>query len=167
MTTGRKSCSTHEIRCCFPGHCPPTSSSAPWNSTSSRGCCSIPSGAIPWRSRSALQGAGGFGKTTLAAALCHDDDVKLAFGDGILWVTLGAERLTSLPCSTTSARRSPTGTPASPRSAPRPNSIWPSWLTTAIAWSCSTTSGTRATWSRSSVEARPAPGWSRRGGVRS
>ena len=37
----------------------------------------------------ALQGAGGFGKTTLAAALCHDDDVKLAFGDGILWVTLG------------------------------------------------------------------------------
>ena len=37
----------------------------------------------------ALQGAGGFGKTTLAAALCHDDDVNLAFGDGILWVTLG------------------------------------------------------------------------------
>ena len=37
----------------------------------------------------ALQGAGGFGKTTLATALCHDEDVKLAFGDGILWVTLG------------------------------------------------------------------------------
>ena len=37
----------------------------------------------------ALHGAGGFGKTTLAAALCHDDDITLAFGDGILWVTLG------------------------------------------------------------------------------
>jgi WD40 repeat protein len=37
----------------------------------------------------ALQGAGGFGKTTLAAALCHDDDIVTAFDDGILWVTLG------------------------------------------------------------------------------
>src|SRR5262249_21318540 len=37
----------------------------------------------------ALQGAGGFGKTTLAAALCHDGDIVEAFGDGILWVTLG------------------------------------------------------------------------------
>jgi len=37
----------------------------------------------------ALLGAGGFGKTTLAAALCHDDDVITAFDDGILWVTLG------------------------------------------------------------------------------
>jgi WD40 repeat protein len=37
----------------------------------------------------ALQGAGGFGKTTLAAALCHDDDIITAFDDGILWVTLG------------------------------------------------------------------------------
>jgi hypothetical protein len=36
----------------------------------------------------ALHGAGGFGKTTLAAALCHDDDVMTAFDDGILWVTL-------------------------------------------------------------------------------
>src|SRR5690606_15693849 len=39
----------------------------------------------------ALRGAGGFGKTTLAAALCHDEDVQLAFDDGILWVTLGEE----------------------------------------------------------------------------
>jgi len=38
----------------------------------------------------ALQGTGGFGKTTLATALCHDDDVIAAFDDGILWVTLGA-----------------------------------------------------------------------------
>ena len=37
----------------------------------------------------ALQGAGGFGKTTLAAAICHDDDVITAFDDGILWATLG------------------------------------------------------------------------------
>jgi hypothetical protein len=36
-----------------------------------------------------LQGAGGFGKTTLAAALCHDDRVITAFDDGVLWVTLG------------------------------------------------------------------------------
>ena len=33
-----------------------------------------------------LQGSGGFGKTALAIAACHDEDVRLAFGDGILWV---------------------------------------------------------------------------------
>ena len=37
----------------------------------------------------ALRGAGGFGKTTLARALCHDEAVRDAFADGILWVTLG------------------------------------------------------------------------------
>ncbi len=37
----------------------------------------------------ALQGSGGFGKTTLAIALCHDDDIITAYDDGILWVTLG------------------------------------------------------------------------------
>jgi WD40 repeat protein len=36
-----------------------------------------------------LSGAGGFGKTTLAAALCHDEDIVQNFDDGILWVTLG------------------------------------------------------------------------------
>ena len=36
-----------------------------------------------------LVGAGGFGKTTLAAALCHDEDVQQAFDEGVLWVTLG------------------------------------------------------------------------------
>jgi tetratricopeptide (TPR) repeat protein len=36
-----------------------------------------------------LIGTGGFGKTTLATALCHNDDVLTAFDDGILWVTLG------------------------------------------------------------------------------
>ncbi len=38
---------------------------------------------------SAIWGAGGFGKSTLAAALCHDEDVITAFNDGILWITLG------------------------------------------------------------------------------
>lgn len=37
----------------------------------------------------ALAGAGGFGKTTLATALCHDDAVVTAFDDGVLWATLG------------------------------------------------------------------------------
>src|SRR5262249_43036220 len=37
----------------------------------------------------ALRGAGGYGKTTLATALCHDLRVQEAFDDGILWVTLG------------------------------------------------------------------------------
>jgi WD40 repeat protein len=37
----------------------------------------------------ALRGAGGYGKTTLAKALCHDEHIQDAFDDGILWVTLG------------------------------------------------------------------------------
>lgn len=37
----------------------------------------------------ALQGAGGYGKTTLAMALCHDERVIEAFDDGVLWVSLG------------------------------------------------------------------------------
>jgi hypothetical protein len=37
----------------------------------------------------ALRGAGGFGKTTLALALCHDIEIQDAFPDGILWVKLG------------------------------------------------------------------------------
>jgi WD40 repeat protein/nucleoside phosphorylase len=37
----------------------------------------------------ALQGGGGFGKTTLATALCHDLRVQEKFTDGILWITLG------------------------------------------------------------------------------
>ena len=38
-----------------------------------------------------LQGAGGFGKTALARALCHDPRIEEAFDDGILWVTLGEQ----------------------------------------------------------------------------
>src|SRR5258708_4058147 len=41
----------------------------------------------------ALRGAGGYGKTTMAIALCHDRRIRRAFRDGILWVTLG-ENLT-------------------------------------------------------------------------
>ncbi|MBF6614759.1 MAG: TIR domain-containing protein, partial [Chloroflexi bacterium] len=37
----------------------------------------------------ALRGAGGFGKTTLALALCHDPEIREAFPDGILWRDLG------------------------------------------------------------------------------
>lgn len=40
----------------------------------------------------ALRGAGGYGKTTLAKALCHDEEVQNAFDGGILWVTLGESR---------------------------------------------------------------------------
>jgi len=37
----------------------------------------------------ALHGGGGFGKTTLARALCLDEEVRFRFDDGVLWVTLG------------------------------------------------------------------------------
>src|SRR5262249_9814162 len=39
----------------------------------------------------ALRGAGGYGKTTLAKALAHDDDIQDAYFDGILWVELGEQ----------------------------------------------------------------------------
>jgi len=37
----------------------------------------------------ALHGAGGFGKTTAALALCHAEEIRREFSAGILWVTLG------------------------------------------------------------------------------
>jgi WD40 repeat protein len=37
----------------------------------------------------ALSGAGGYGKTMLATALCHHDDIRYTFDDGVLWITLG------------------------------------------------------------------------------
>jgi WD40 repeat protein len=36
-----------------------------------------------------LYGMGGYGKTILAKALCHHEEVRQAFDDGVLWVTLG------------------------------------------------------------------------------
>jgi hypothetical protein len=37
----------------------------------------------------ALSGAGGYGKTMMATAICHDQRIRSTFKDGILWVTLG------------------------------------------------------------------------------
>jgi hypothetical protein len=37
----------------------------------------------------AISGAGGFGKTTLASALCHQELIQETFDDGIVWVRLG------------------------------------------------------------------------------
>jgi hypothetical protein len=39
----------------------------------------------------ALRGAGGFGKTTLAIALCHDVEIQKAFPGGILWIEMGIQ----------------------------------------------------------------------------
>lgn len=38
-----------------------------------------------------LYGDGGFGKTTLASSICHDDRIRVMFPDGILWLTLGQQ----------------------------------------------------------------------------
>ncbi|MGO9464665.1 MAG: NB-ARC domain-containing protein [Isosphaeraceae bacterium] len=40
---------------------------------------------------SAIHGLAGIGKTTLAAAVCHDDEVRSEFDDGIYWTTLGQQ----------------------------------------------------------------------------
>ncbi len=45
----------------------------------------------------ALRGAGGYGKTTLAKALAHDDDIAEAYFDGILWAELGEKPENLLP----------------------------------------------------------------------
>jgi hypothetical protein len=45
----------------------------------------------PSGKRVVLHGSGGFGKTTLALSVCHDEDVFTACDDGILWATLGAD----------------------------------------------------------------------------
>ena len=36
-----------------------------------------------------LAGAGGYGKSTLALAICHNEYIRQVFDNGILWVTLG------------------------------------------------------------------------------
>jgi TIR domain/NB-ARC domain len=68
----------------------------------------------------ALRGAGGYGKTTLAKALCHDLRVQEAFDDGILWVTLGekAENLTGTYAI--AFKHWPANGPTSPARAKRP-----------------------------------------------
>ena len=37
-----------------------------------------------------FQGAGGIGKTVLAAAIAHDEEVRRHFPDGVFWTTIGA-----------------------------------------------------------------------------
>jgi WD40 repeat protein len=49
------------------------------------------SGEEPLPITAALKGAGGYGKTTLARAICHEEAIQKAFADGILWVTLGEQ----------------------------------------------------------------------------
>jgi WD40 repeat protein len=49
------------------------------------------SGEEPVAITAALKGAGGYGKTTLARAICHEEGIQNAFDDGILWVTLGEQ----------------------------------------------------------------------------
>ncbi|MEU4831382.1 NB-ARC domain-containing protein [Streptosporangium sp. NPDC023615] len=39
-----------------------------------------------------LAGAGGFGKTSLAVEVCHDDGTTRRFTGGVFWVTVGRER---------------------------------------------------------------------------
>jgi WD40 repeat protein len=46
-------------------------------------------GLVGGRAATGLQGRGGVGKSVLAAAACHDDEVRSWFPDGVCWVTLG------------------------------------------------------------------------------
>lgn len=48
-------------------------------------------GLSPRAGRTALVGTGGFGKTTLAQAVCSTPEVIEAFKDGVLWLELGEE----------------------------------------------------------------------------
>ncbi|NEO65944.1 MAG: hypothetical protein F6J98_38380, partial [Moorea sp. SIO4G2] len=40
---------------------------------------------------SAIYGLGGIGKSTITAALAHDEEVQSHFTDGIFWATLGQQ----------------------------------------------------------------------------
>ncbi|MGX1777344.1 NB-ARC domain-containing protein [Nocardia brasiliensis] len=62
-----------------------------------------------------LHGGGGFGKTTIAAAMCHHPRIVERFPDGVLWVTLGrmsdaelAAKSNDLALGGYSIRRTPT-----------------------------------------------------------
>ncbi|MGW4211563.1 NB-ARC domain-containing protein [Lentzea sp. NPDC004789] len=62
---------------------------------------------------SGLQGAGGFGKTTLAKQIGRDTRIKRSFPDGVLWITIGehvggaelASRINDLALQVTGERR--------------------------------------------------------------
>ncbi|MCG8347461.1 MAG: CHAT domain-containing protein, partial [Chloroflexales bacterium] len=66
----------------------------------------------------ALQGAGGMGKTTLAAALAHDPDIQRHFHDGILWMTFGQQPdVSAISAAWLQAFGEPLSTPLSPQGA--------------------------------------------------
>ncbi len=73
-----------------------------------------------------VHGTGGFGKTTLAAWVCHHPEVRTAFPDGVPWASSARTRHASgsSPGRATSSRSS---TAPNPRSTPRwrrPANIW-------------------------------------------
>jgi WD40 repeat protein len=49
-------------------------------------------GSMPVGLTTALEGAGGFGKTTLAAQMCRRPEVAARFPGGLLWATVGEQR---------------------------------------------------------------------------
>ena len=51
----------------------------------------MPATRTPAAETVALHGAGGFGKTTMALGVCHDEEVFTACDGGILWATLGEQ----------------------------------------------------------------------------
>jgi hypothetical protein len=66
----------------------------------------------------ALHGAGGMGKTTLAAALAHDPDIQRRFRDGILWMTFGQQPdVAAISAAWLQAFGEPLSTPLSPQGA--------------------------------------------------
>lgn len=57
----------------------------------------------------AIVGAGGFGKTTLAIEVCHDQRIRETFVDGIFWVVLGNDRYRNILQKAASLYRQLTG----------------------------------------------------------
>ncbi|MEN8179136.1 MAG: NB-ARC domain-containing protein [Pseudomonadota bacterium] len=52
-------------------------------------CLLDESGVNPQFATTALQGSGGYGKTTLASIVCHHEQIISNYDDGVLWVSLG------------------------------------------------------------------------------
>ncbi len=84
----RKGCDTSRVPFMAPD-LPPHFVARPKEYDALKNLLLTPDRSQPVAIATALAGAGGFGKTTLAAALCHDEDIVENFDDGILWVTLG------------------------------------------------------------------------------
>ena len=82
----RKGCDTPRVPFMAPA-LPPHFVQRPTEFDALKSLLLTPDRAQPVMIATALAGAGGFGKTTLAAALCHDEDIVENFDDGILWVT--------------------------------------------------------------------------------